>query len=96
MDKTIEFLINKKDNGERLDVFLSKEIKEFTRSYIKKLIEKKQVALNKIINISPSKKKLSSITMLFVRSPLLLLLANRNIRHVRLSLSFDLLPSSSP
>ena len=56
MDKTIEFLINKKDNGERLDVFLSKEIKEFTRSYIKKLIEKKQVKLNKIINISPSKK----------------------------------------
>jgi len=56
MDKTIEFLINKKDNGERLDVFLSKEIKEFTRSYIKKLIEKKQVVLNKIINTSPSKK----------------------------------------
>ena len=56
MDKTIEFLINKKDNGERLDVFLSKEIKEFTRSYIKKLIEKKKVVLNKIINTSPSKK----------------------------------------
>ena len=56
MNKTIEFLINKKDNGERLDVFLSKEIKEFTRSYIKKLIEKKKVVLNKIINTSPSKK----------------------------------------
>ena len=41
MNKTIELLINKKDNGERLDVFLSKEIKEFTRSYLKKLIEKK-------------------------------------------------------
>ena len=56
MNKTIEFLINKKNNGERLDVFLSKEIKEFTRSYLKKLIEKKQVKLNKITNTSPSTK----------------------------------------
>jgi 23S rRNA pseudouridine1911/1915/1917 synthase len=56
MHKTIEFLINKKNNGKRLDVFLSKEIKSLTRSYIKKLIEKKNVKLNKIINISPSTK----------------------------------------
>ena len=42
MHKTIEFLINKKNNGKRLDVFLSKEIKSLTRSYIKKLIEKKK------------------------------------------------------
>ena len=56
MHKTIEFLINKKNNGERLDVFLSKEIKNFTRSYIKKLIEKNNVKLNKIINTSPSTK----------------------------------------
>ena len=42
MNKTIEFSINKKNNGERLDVFLSKEIKNLTRSYIKKLIEKKK------------------------------------------------------
>jgi 23S rRNA pseudouridine1911/1915/1917 synthase len=56
MNKTIEFLINKKNNGERLDVFLSKEIKNLTRSYIKKLIEKKNVRLNKIISISPSTK----------------------------------------
>ena len=40
MDKTIEFYVKKKDNGERLDVFLSKEITNLTRSYIKKLIEK--------------------------------------------------------
>ena len=43
MDKTIEFLINKKNSGERLDVFLSKEIKNLTRSYIKKIIEKKML-----------------------------------------------------
>ena len=56
MDKTIEFLINKKDNGERLDVFLSKQINNLTRSFIKKLIEKNKVKLNKTINTSPSTK----------------------------------------
>jgi 23S rRNA pseudouridine1911/1915/1917 synthase len=56
MHKTIEFLVNKKNNGERIDVFLSKEITNLTRSYIKKLIEKNNVKLNKIINITPSTK----------------------------------------
>ena len=56
MNKTIEFSVNKKNNGERLDVFLSKEINNLTRSYIKKLIEKENVKLNKIINSSPSTK----------------------------------------
>ena len=56
MNKTIEFLINKKNNGERLDVFLSKKIKNLTRSYIKKLIEKNNVRLNKTINTSASTK----------------------------------------
>jgi 23S rRNA pseudouridine1911/1915/1917 synthase len=56
MNKTIEFLVNKKDNGERLDIFLSKEITYLTRSYIKKLIEKNNVELNKIIKTSPSTK----------------------------------------
>ena len=56
MDKTIKFLINEKNSGKRLDVFLSKEIKDLTRSYIKKLIEKNNVKLNKIINTSPSTK----------------------------------------
>ena len=41
MNKKIEFLINEKESGERLDIFLSREIKKFTRSYIKKIIEKK-------------------------------------------------------
>ena len=55
MNKTIEFSINKKNNGERLDVFLSKEIKNLTRSYIKKLIEKKNVRLNKSKNFTINK-----------------------------------------
>ena len=56
MNKTIEFLVNRIDSGKRLDVFLSKEIKNLTRSYIKKLIEKNKVSLNKIQNISPATK----------------------------------------
>jgi 23S rRNA pseudouridine1911/1915/1917 synthase len=56
MNKTIKFSVNIKNNGERLDVFLSKEITDLTRSYIKKLIEKNKVKLNKFINNSPSSK----------------------------------------
>ena len=43
MNKTIEFLVDKKNNRERLDIFLSNEIKDLTRSYVKKLIEKNKV-----------------------------------------------------
>jgi 23S rRNA pseudouridine1911/1915/1917 synthase len=56
MDKTIKFLIDIENNGKRLDVFLSNKITNLTRSYIKKIINKNQVKLNKIINTSPSTK----------------------------------------
>ena len=56
MDNTIKFLVNEKNNGKRLDVFLSENIKEFTRSFLKKLISTKQVRLNNRITLSPSKK----------------------------------------
>ena len=52
----MNFLINEYDDGERLDVFLSKNINDFTRSYIKKIIEQEHVTLNKKIIKSPSKK----------------------------------------
>ncbi len=56
MNNSIKFLINKKDSEERLDVFLSKKISNLTRSYIKKIIEKGQVIINKKIVTHPSKK----------------------------------------
>jgi 23S rRNA pseudouridine1911/1915/1917 synthase len=56
MNKTMNFLIKKKNNGERLDVFLSNQIKNLTRSFIKKLIKKNNVKLNKIVKTSPSLK----------------------------------------
>ena len=42
MKNTIEFLITRPDIGLRLDVYLTKKLKNFTRSYIKKLIQKKK------------------------------------------------------
>ena len=56
MNNSTKFLVNKKDSGKRLDIFLSKKISHLTRSYIKKIIETKQVAINKKIVTSPSKK----------------------------------------
>jgi 23S rRNA pseudouridine1911/1915/1917 synthase len=56
MNNSIKFLINKRDDGERLDIFLSKKITNLTRSNIKKIIEIDQVIINKIIVNTPSKK----------------------------------------
>ena len=53
MNNSIEFLVNEKDEGKRLDIFLSKKIDYLTRSNIKKIIESNNVSINKkIINFS--------------------------------------------
>jgi len=56
MDNTIKFSVDLENSGKRLDIFLSENIKQFTRSYIKKLIENKRVRLNDKISLSPSAK----------------------------------------
>ncbi len=56
MNKTIKFFINKKDTEKRVDIFLSEKIKDYTRSYIKKLIEKKNLRINNKVELSPSAK----------------------------------------
>ena len=48
MDKTIKYLVEKKNNNKRLDIFLSAKIDIITRSYIKKLIIDNHVRINKI------------------------------------------------
>tara|TARA_Y100001958_G_scaffold158996_1_gene158738 strand:- start:150 stop:1130 length:981 start_codon:yes stop_codon:yes gene_type:complete len=56
MDKTIKFLVERKNNNKRLDVFLSGKIHIITRSYIKKLIQGDNIQVNKVIvNTSSSK-----------------------------------------
>ena len=56
MDNTIKFSVDLKNSGKRLDVFLSDNINQFTRSFLKKLIESKQVKLNNKISSSPATK----------------------------------------
>ena len=63
----MKFSISETNNGERLDIFLSKKIKGLTRSFIKKIINKKEVKINNIITCSPSKKlKLNDIVLINV------------------------------
>ena len=55
MNNTIKFLVSN-INVERLDVYLSKKMKNYTRSFIKKLILQKLVSVNRKISTSPSLK----------------------------------------
>ena len=56
MNNTIKFFVDTKNSGKRLDIFLKENVKNFTRSFLKKQIENKQVKLNNTITISPSTK----------------------------------------
>ena len=56
MNNTIKFFVDKKNSGKRLDVFLRENINQFTRSFLKKLIENKKVKLNKTVTLQPSSK----------------------------------------
>ncbi len=56
MNNTTEFLVEKKNNKVRLDVFLTNKISKFTRSHIKKLIKKKCVKLNGLTQSSAATK----------------------------------------
>ena len=56
MNNTIKFLIDEKNNGKRLDVFLAENINHLTRSFLKKLIEDEQVKINKKVMKAPSTK----------------------------------------
>ena len=55
MNNTIKFLVSN-INVERLDVYLSRKMKNYTRSFIKKLILQKLVSVNRKISTSPSLK----------------------------------------
>ena len=53
MNNTIKLFVDEKSSGKRLDVF-TENINQFTRSYLKKLIESKRVKLNKSVTLLPS------------------------------------------
>jgi 23S rRNA pseudouridine1911/1915/1917 synthase len=56
MNKTIKFLVKSNDNNMRIDIYLSKNIKHLSRSFVKKLIEEGQIKLNNITVNTPSTK----------------------------------------
>ena len=56
MNNSMKFLVTEKDNGSRLDIFLSKKIDRLTRSNIKKIINSNNVKINIKVSNSPSKK----------------------------------------
>ncbi len=56
MNNTIKFSVDNENSGKRLDIFLTKNLKDFTRSFLKKLIDNKRVKLNNNIISTPSTK----------------------------------------
>ena len=56
MNNTIKFLVNGKNSGKRIDIFLTENTNQFTRSFLKKLIKNKQVKLNGHLLLSQSTK----------------------------------------
>ena len=56
MNKTIKFLVEKKDHNIRVDLILTEKINIVTRSYIKRLIENSQLKINKKIVKTPATK----------------------------------------
>ena len=55
-NNTVKLSVTELDVGNRLDIFLTKKIQSLTRSNLKKIIEAKQVLINKSIIHSPSYK----------------------------------------
>ncbi len=56
MNKTIKYFIKGVDEGKRVDIYLSEKIDLLTRSYIKKLINQKNLRVNGAIINTPSHK----------------------------------------
>jgi 23S rRNA pseudouridine1911/1915/1917 synthase len=75
MKNTIKFSVGDNDSGKRLDIFLAENINEFTRSFLKKLIQEKQVKLNNTILSSPS-------TKIKYKDQIVISIIEKNIQHI--------------
>ena len=71
----MKFLVRKKDDGKRLDIFLSEKIEKLTRSNIKKIIKSNNVKINRKITNSSAFFSLK-ILIVFNGSPRYLLSLN--------------------
>ena len=52
MDEIREFLVLEEEEGDRLDVYLSSQLGDMSRSYIQKIIKDKKVTVNNKIEKS--------------------------------------------
>jgi len=75
MNNTIKFSVDEKNTGKRLDVFLSENIKDYTRSFLKKSIETNQVKLNNITILVPS-------TKIKFKDQIKINIINKNIQNI--------------
>ena len=75
MYNTIKFSVDEKNTGKRLDIFLSENIKEYTRSFLKKSIETNQVKLNNITILVPS-------TKIKFKDQIKINIINKNIQNI--------------
>jgi 23S rRNA pseudouridine1911/1915/1917 synthase len=67
MNNTIKLSVDLENSGKRLDVFLKENINQFTRSFLKKLIEDKNVKLNdKVISAPSTKVKYKDYIKVFI------------------------------
>ena len=91
----MKFLVRKKDDGKRLDIFLSEHIGHLTRSNIKKTIESNDVKINKKITDSPSKKvKTNDSVIVEFLIPLLAFYGLNKILIKSENLNFDVVKKS--
>ena len=71
MNNSIKLLVSKTYSDERIDVFLSKKLEHMTRSFVQKLIKKKNVKINEKLIITPSTKvKFNDKIIVINQSPL--------------------------
>jgi len=75
MNNTIKFSVDLKNSGKRLDIFLKENIKRYTRSFLKKSIEGKQVKLNNVLVLSPA-------TRIKYKDFILINIVEKNIQNI--------------
>ena len=75
MNNTIKFFVDNKNSEKRLDIFLAENIKEFSRSFLKKLIKNKQVKLNNDLILSSS-------TKVKYNDQILIKIINKDVKHI--------------
>ena len=79
MDEIREFLVLEEEEGDRLDVYLSSQLGDMSRSYIQKIIKDKKVTVNNKIEKSKYLVKEEDKIIIEIPAPKLLEIVPQNI-----------------